>query len=87
MRKVITLTGNVDTDKLEVEIWDGCIILTTYSSHPDADAGEVVLLRKPDVDKLKAHMDQYYETLTTFNLESTGKVIYGTRETEIEEDN
>ena len=81
MIKKITLTGNIQTDKLEAEIWDGCLILTTYDAHSDApEAGQVVLLTKDKVDQLKAHIDQYYETLTTFNTLSGP--MYGTREGE-----
>ena len=81
--KKITLTGNVESDKLEIEIWDGCLVFTAYETTADDDcAGVVVLLVKEQVDELKAHVDKYYETLTTFHMHNTDRVMYGTRETE-----
>lgn len=67
-KKIITLQGNVPDDKCEVEVWDGCLILTTWSTHPDAPAGECVLLVKEEVDKLKVQLDRYYDTLREDDL-------------------
>lgn len=77
-QKIITLQGNTKGDKCEVEVWDGCMLLAVYNSVDNESTGEVILLNKEQVDRLKVQIDRYYDTLTEYEL-PRGKVIYGTK--------
>jgi hypothetical protein len=61
-QKTIVLQGNVPADKLEVEVWDGCVIFTSYNED-SKEVGEPVLLDKAQVDELWAQLERYYDTL------------------------